>query len=81
MALDPTHNSVQGDAQEIDPPGLSPAIIPPAQDIHGETTAQQPASQGAYIEADVSESKLLVLRTSDMTIVDRRYRFRTRKRL
>jgi len=41
MALDPTQNLVQGDqnAQEIDPPGLSPAIISPAQDVHRETTA------------------------------------------
>jgi hypothetical protein len=32
MALDPTQNSVQGDqnAQEIDPPGLSPVFILPA---------------------------------------------------
>jgi hypothetical protein len=41
MAPDPTQNSVQGDqnAQEIDPPSLSTAIIPPAQDAHGEMTA------------------------------------------
>jgi hypothetical protein len=67
MALDPAENLVQGDqsAQEIDPPGLSPAIIPSAQDVHGETTAQPPAGQGAHIEADVSESNFPVLATSN----------------
>jgi hypothetical protein len=78
MASDPTQNPVQGDH---DPPGFSPAAIPPAQDAPLETTAQQPTTQGAHIEVDVRESSLIALEASDMTIDIQRRRFCTRERL
>ena len=81
MVLGPKQNSVQGDqdAQEAEAPGPSAAAIPPTQSGPGESAVQQPAGQGAHIEADVRKSILIISRTSDTIIVDRGHRFRVRQ--